>query len=189
MKTTIQSISIAFLSLLSVVSAFSPKVEAAPPPDGESLYLHCFRPTYGQKVILDPSENKDATPATPASALLTLKIRLGSEFYVSVGERGYWLAGKTFSDGGRLMASFEGMFGSSSHVFNGPIELEKVFDPKVSAFFSAVMPFRCVFSRHKDVKPFLDAQTVLDEKRLAEATESTRKNIEIQKMKAEPDAP
>ncbi len=190
MKTNILSIGIAFLGLLSVVSAVPPKLEAASPQDGESLYLHCFRPTYGQKVVLDPSENKDATPATPPSALLTLKIRLGADFDVSVGERkgGYLLKGKTFWEGDRLMGSFEGMFGSSSHAHSAPVRLEEVFDPNGGgAFFSAVMPFRCVFSRHKEMKPFLDAQTVLDEKRLAAATESTRKNIEIQKKKAEQD--
>jgi hypothetical protein len=162
--------------------------EAVLPAIGESLYLHCFRPTYGQKVILDPSEIKDATPATPPTALITLKVTLGSDFEVSIGERkfGKWLAGKTYWEGGRPMASFEGMFGTSSHGYKGPIELEKVFDPNgVTMMFSAIKPFRCVFSRHKEVKEFLDAQAILDAKQLAEATELTRKNTENRKEKAE----
>jgi hypothetical protein len=160
------------------------------PTVGESIYLHCFRPTYGQQVVLEPSEVKDAARATPPNALLSLKVQLGGDFEVRLGElnRGYWLSGKTSWEGERLMASFKGMFGSSIQSFNGPVELEKVFDPNgVLVFASGIHPFRCVFSRHQEMKPFLDAQIVLDEKRLAEATETTRINTEIHKLKAEQD--
>ncbi len=83
------------------------------------------------------------------------------------------------------MVSLQGAFGSTQHRFNGTVELDRVSDPELSGFASAAMPFRCVLSKSKAVKPFLDAQSRLDKQRLAEATESSRKYVETQNKRSE----
>ena len=52
---------------------------------------------------------------------------------------------------------------------------------KYSWVSGAVFRCRCVFSKHKDIDPFLKAQAGIDAKKLEEATELTRRNTEKRK--------
>lgn len=153
-------------------------------PAEEVLYLHCFRPTYGQKVVTDPKRSGDSSPATPPTAMVTLRVVVGVPFEV-ITKPYQGVSGRIDRENGALVAKFKGSFGSSSHSYSGAVEAEKVFDPKLDGFASAILPFRFVFSAHKEIEPFLKAQSELDAKKLEEATEMTKRNLEIHKARQE----
>lgn len=146
----------------------------------EVLYLHCFRPTYGQKVVLDPKGGKDRKSEKPPVRLVTLKVDVGRPFEV-ICSRMDGVSGEVSTEGGSYFVRLEGAFGSGFK-FSGKVELEKAFDPDVIWFSSAVYPCRCVVSKHKDIAPFLKAQVEIDRKRLQAATELTRKNHALREI-------
>ena len=151
-------------------NATDPKPASQPvPAQGEALYLHCFRATLGMKV--QPSLDK--TPATPPARLLSIKLTLGKEFDLQVGEHHHGLKGTIFKDELGLRGKLDGSFGMSYHTFEGRIVEEKPFDPELLGFFSGASPFRCVVSRKRNITPFLEAQKKVDAERLAKATRKT----------------
>ncbi len=173
------------LILFTLLNAQSQAVEAAQSTGGEVLYLHCFRATGGQKVVVDPNSAQDKSPATPPARLIALRVSVESDFAVVVGDRGDKISGRISRNNGSLNATLEGSFGSGFK-FSGKVEIEKVFDPELTWFSGAVFPCRCVFSKHQEIESFLKAQAELDAKSLEEATERTRKNQRREKESAEP---
>lgn len=141
----------------------------------EILYLHCFHPTFGQQVVVDPHAPKDTTPATPPSRLITLKVNVGIPFEF-VDSRAHGISGHIMADGDSHRATLEGGFGSGVR-FSGRVELEKVFNPEITWFSGGVFPCRFVFSKNKDISPFLSTQVEIDAKNLQRATELTQRNI------------
>jgi hypothetical protein len=146
-------------------------------PGVETLYLHCFSPTTGQRIVYDDSPPYHGDPPTPPKALVSLKVVVGTSFEVMTGEYS-GVSGRIDRKDGALVAAFETSFGSR-HRFAGTVEPEKIFEPEVMAFSGAVWGIRCVVSTSKEIGPFLKAQAELDAKRLAEATERSKRNIEL----------
>lgn len=153
--------------------------------EGEDiLFLHCFRATSEQRVVVDPHARKDKMPATPPSRLVTLKVNVGIPFEI-IDSRAHTISGQVMVDGESYRATLEGSFGSGFK-FSGRVELEKVFDTEITWFSGAVFPCRFVFSKKKDITPFLLAQVEIDAKNLEEATELTRRNLNFgPELKAE----
>jgi hypothetical protein len=140
----------------------------------EILYLHCFCSTSGHQVVVDPHAPKDMTPATPPARLMTLRVNVGIPFEI-IDSRTHTISGQVMVDGESHRATLKGSFGSGFK-FSGRVELEKVFDTEIAWFSGAVFPCRFVFSKNRDITPFLQLQTEIDVKNLQEATELTRKN-------------
>lgn len=141
------------------------------------LFLHCFRSTSGQQVVVDPHAPRDKTPATPPSRLMTLKVNVGIPFEI-IDSCAHSISGQVMVEGESHRAALEGSFGSGFK-FSGPVELEKVFDTEITWFSGAVFPCLFVFSKNKDITPFLQAQTEIDAKNLREAIELTRRNLNL----------
>ncbi|MDB6077551.1 MAG: hypothetical protein JWO82_1298 [Akkermansiaceae bacterium] len=150
--------------------------------DGETLYLHCFRITWGRQPVRDPDGTQYFTAGTPPAALLTLKVTAGQPFEAIVGGSDN-VSGEVTRDHDSFTLDFKGRFGNSQHRLSGPVELEKPFDPEWFSLVSMLTPFRCVLSTSKDIKPFLSAQKIIDAKEFAETQERSKKNADAHREK------
>ena len=127
----------------------------------EALYLHCFNRTTGQASHNgNPGEVSEETPPT---RLITLRVESGSDFEALLDGH-HHLSGRISQKDGSFEVVLEGAF-RSGFAFSGKVELESVFDPKMTWFSGAVLTPRCVLSTHKEIEPFLEKQGTADRER------------------------
>jgi hypothetical protein len=62
--------------------------EPAKAAEVETLYLHCFSPTTGQRIVYDDSPPYNGKPPRPPAAIVTVKALVGTPFEAKVGEHG-----------------------------------------------------------------------------------------------------
>ena len=118
------------------------------------VYLHCFRSSRGL------SSNLDSSEAT--QRILSIRLTLDRPIDVSVSPQSKGISGVVRHREKGFFVSLTGRFGTSSHVFEGEVVLDEIFDPILEGFSGAVNPFRCVISTSKDITPFLRAQAKAD---------------------------
>ena len=164
-------------TILTIITFLSPFVCA----EEDTLYLHCFTQTTGMQVVYDDSP-RDLTKETPPTKLVTLRVSVDKAFEALIGSGYHQLEGIVTMKDGELYITLSGGF-RSGFAFSGNVEMEKVFDPKITWFSGAANTPRCVLSKHKEIQPFLKAQATIDAERLRQALELSKKNIESYKKK------
>ena len=109
----------------------------------EVLYLHCMD-SLGDK------------------RLFTLMVTVGSPFEVGLDEsaNGSLIAGRIKRTNDILEATLTGN-GGSGFEFSGKVELERLYDTEMTWFAGAMYNYAFVFSRHREVEPFLKSQAVI----------------------------
>lgn len=91
----------------------------------EVLYLHCFRQTTGQRVVVDKAAANDTEPAISPKRLVTLKVDLDRPFEVVFSSM-HRVSGRVGKVDGELVVKLEGAFGSGFE-FSGKVKVGEVF--------------------------------------------------------------
>ena len=131
-----------------------------------ALYLHCFRASQGMSL------NQSSEAKLPERILsMSMLLVLDRPFDVAVSPHSKGVVGVIQRQGKGLFATLTGRFGTSSHRYEGKINLDEVFDPAIQGFTGAVKPFRCVVSTNKDIGLFLKVQAGIDAERMKKIAE------------------
>jgi hypothetical protein len=113
------------------------------------LYLHWCTPTY---YFSDKRTN-------PPSRILSTRVVLGEDISITLGKDSTSLTGRVELRDKKYFADLKGSYGPMTGIFEGPIELEKRFEPGSYVGSSIILSTYFVLSTSPKCEQFLKAET------------------------------